>query len=455
VAYHILEGVRIVDLTMVYAGPVATKIMVELGAEVIKIESIQRADVFTRANVYPDNEPGDDPWNRGSNFHALNAGKKGISLNMGDQRGREIFKRLVAVADAVIENYSPRVMDNWGLGYEELRKVKQDIVMVSLSGLGHTGPLRDSYMYVPGMEGMGGLTHLTGRPDAAPMLTGHAYGDWVAGANAAAALITALFYRQCTGRGQYVDVSGREGVACHLGDTIMDYTLNRHDPIRMGNDDPVAVPHGCYRCKGDDRWVNITVENDAQWVAMCRSAGHPEWIGDPRFANAHARRRSRKDLDLLIEAWTCNLENVDVMRRLQAVGVPAGAVSDMRDVSLDPHLDDRGFFYPIEHGPGVGLRPVPSQMPARFSGVESFVPERAPRFAEDDDYVLGTLLKMSPEEIQALASDKVVGGLPAFPRGRPTRTELIVQQGSGWFDPDYREELLRRYNPQRRTNLPY
>jgi crotonobetainyl-CoA:carnitine CoA-transferase CaiB-like acyl-CoA transferase len=446
VAYRILEGVRIVDLTMVYAGPVATKIMVELGAEVIKIESIQRADVFTRANVYPDNEPGDDPWNRGSNFHALNAGKKGISLNMGDQRGRDIFKRLVAVADAVVENYSPRVMDSWGLGYEELRKVKPDIVMVSLSGLGHTGPLRDSYMYVPGMEGMGGLTHMTGRPDSAPMLTGHAYGDWVGGANAAAALITALFYRQCTGQGQFVDVSGREAVASHLGDRIMEFTLNRHDPIRAANDDPLASPNGCYRCKGDDRWVNITVQNDAQWAAMCRAAGHTEWTEDPRFATTGARRRDRDGLDALIEAWTRGLDNADVMRRLQAVRVPAGAVLDMKGVSLDPHLNARGFFYPVEHGPGVGLRPVPSQMPAKFSGIVNFVPKRAPRFAEDDDYVYGSILKMSSQEIQALSADKIIGGVPSFPRGRPTRTDLIKQQGSGWFDPDYQAEIQGRYN---------
>ena len=444
-AYRILDGVRIIDMTMVYAGPVATKIMAELGAEVIKVESIQRADVFTRANVYPENEPGDDPWNRGSNFHTLNAGKKGISLNMGDQRGRNIFKRLVALADAVVENYSPRVMDQWGLGYEELRKVKPDIVMVSLSGLGHTGPLRDSYMYVPGMEGMGGLTHLTGQPDAAPMLTGHAYGDWVGGANAAAALMTALFFRQCTGRGQYVDVSGREAVACHLGDRIMDYTLNGRDPIRTGNDDPVAVPHGCYRCKGDDRWVNIAVQNDAQWVAMCRAAGNPEWAQDGRFATAAARRTNREALDRVIEGWTCNLENVEVMRILQAVRVPAGAVLDMKGVSLDRHLHERGFFYSIEHGPGVGVRPVPSQIPAKFSGIDGFVPKRAPRFAEDDDYVYSGLLKMSPEEIQKLTEDQVIGGLPSFPRGRPTRKDLIGQQGSGWFDPNYSDEIRRRY----------
>jgi crotonobetainyl-CoA:carnitine CoA-transferase CaiB-like acyl-CoA transferase len=444
-AYRLLDGIRIIDLTMVFAGPVATKIMAELGAEVIKIESIQHADVFTRGNVYPDNMPGDDPWDRGSNFHALNAGKKGISLNMGDPRGRDIFKRLVAISDAVVENYSPRVMENWGLGYETLRQVKPNVIMVSMSGLGHTGPLRDFYMYVPGMEGMSGLTHTTGYPDAPPLLTGHAHGDWVTGANAAAALMTALFYRQRTGQGQYVDVSGREAVACHLGDIIMEYTLNGRDPQRTGNDDPSAAPHGCYRCQGDDRWVNIAVETHEQWLALCQTAGHPEWAVDARFASAEARRRNAAQLDAVIETWTSRLDNREAMGLLQSAGVPAGAVLDMRGASLDPHLHDRGFFYPIDHGPGTGVRPVGSQIPAKFAGVDSFTPKRAPRFAEDNAHVFGSLLKMTPEEIESLARDKVIGGPPSFPRGRPTRTDLIEQQQSGWFDPHYREELRKRY----------
>ena len=444
-AYRLLDGIRIIDLTMVFAGPVATRILADLGAEVIKIESIPRPDTFTRGNVFPDNVPGDDPWNHGSNFHALNAGKKGISLNLGDERGRGIFKRLVAISDAVVENYSPRVMDNWGLGYEELSKVKSDVIMVSMSGLGHYGPLRDFYMYVPGMEGMSGLTYATGRPDAPPLLTGHAYGDWVTGANAAAALLTALFHRQRTGRGQYVDVSGREAVACHLGDVIMEYTLNGRDPPRTGNRD-AAAPHGCYRCQGDDRWVNIAVDNDAEWAALCRAAGHPEWTGDARFATADLRRHHADELDRMIEDWTSGLQHLEAMRILQAAGVPAGAVLDMRGVNLDPHLHERGFFHAVDHGPGVGVRPVPSQLPAKFSGVPSFVPKRAPRFAEDDGYVFGSLLGMSPEEMEALARDKVIGGPPSFPRARPTRTDLIEQQGSGWFDADYRVALQKRYD---------
>jgi crotonobetainyl-CoA:carnitine CoA-transferase CaiB-like acyl-CoA transferase len=339
-------------------------------------------------------------------------------------------------------------MDNLGLGYEQLKKVKPDIVMVSLSGLGHYGPLRDFYMYVPGMEGMGGLTYATGQPDSPPLLTGHAYGDWVAGVNAAAALMTALFYRQTTGTGQYVDLSGREAVACHLGDLIMEYTLNGSDSERAGNSDRLAAPHGCYRCLGDDGWVNIAVESEDQWHALCSAAGHVEWAADPRFASVADRRRNSAELDNRIEEWTVHLDHLEVMRRLQAVGVPAGAVLDMRGVNLDPHLHSRGFFYAVDHGPGIGRRPIGSQIPAKFGGVESFVPKRAPRFAEDDSYVFASLLGMSEAEMESLARDKIIGGPPQFPRGRPTRLDLFQQQQSAVLDPGYQEELRKRYESQ-------
>jgi len=442
-AFALLEGIRVLDLTMVFAGPVSTKILAELGAEIIKIESTQRADTFTRANVYPENVPGEDNWNRGSNFHTLNAGKYGISLNLGDERGREIFKRLVRISDVVIENYSPRVMEHWHLGYEELKKVKPDIIMGSLSGLGHYGPLRDFYMYVPGMEGMSGLTHNTGSPDHAPLLTGHAYGDWVGGVNATAALMAALFYRQQTGKGQYVDISGREAVACHVGDLIMDYTLNNRERSRAGNRSDNAAPHGCYRCKSDDAWVNIAVENEEQWQSFCQATGHPEWASDPKYDSLQKRKQNEDVLDGMVEAWTGQLERFEVMGILQKAGIPSGVVLNMRDLHVNPHLVSRGFFQVIDHGDGVGKRPIARQIPVKIDGSVGSALKRAPRFGEDDEYVFGKLLEMPKTEMEELAGAQVIGGAPSFPKGRPTRTELIQQQGSGWFDPDYLSELRR------------
>jgi crotonobetainyl-CoA:carnitine CoA-transferase CaiB-like acyl-CoA transferase len=367
-AHKLLNGVRIIDLTMVFAGPVATKIMAELGADVIKIESAQRADVFTRANIYPENEPGDDPWNRGCLFHSLNAGKRAISLNLGIEKGREIFEQLVKISDAVIENFSPRVMENWGLNYEKLKKINPRIVMVSISGLGHYGPLKDYYMYVPGMEGMSGLTHNTGYPEEPPLLSGCAYGDWVTGASAAMALITALYRQRNTGKGQYVDISGREATICHLGDIIMDYTLNKRNRSRMGNKQHGFAPHGCYSCKGDDEWVTLCVENNEQWRRLLKVMGKPELLKEEKFASMQSRWENQPQLDDLIENWTKERDKFEIMEILQKSRIPAGAVLNMKEVNLSSHLKKRGFFQIIDHGEGVGKRPIPGQIPGRFTG---------------------------------------------------------------------------------------
>ncbi len=444
-AYKVLDGIRIIDLTMVFAGPVATKIMAELGAEVIKIESGQRADVFTRANVYPENKPGDDPWNRGCLFHSLNMGKKAISLNLASEKGRQIFKQLVKISDAVIESFSPRVMTNWGLDYEQLKKVNPRIIMVSISGLGHSGPLKDFYMYVPGMEGMSGLMYVTGYPDEPPLLSGFAYGDWVAGANAAMALITALFHQKATGEGQYVDISGREANICHLGDVVMDYILNKRDRGRMGNRHLRCAPHGCYRCKGGDEWVAIAVETDSQWKRFVRAIDQPEALKRRMFASRQGRLDNQAELDSLIEQWTIRQEKVAIMETLQKLRIPAGAVLNMKEVNLNPHLKKRGFFQLVDHGEGIGKRPLPSQIPVKFRGVKKFDLTRAPRFGEHTDCILGSLLGMSARALKRLEKEGVIARTPAFPPGRPTRLDLLEKQQAGSIDPGYLTELTKHY----------
>ncbi|MFC1870120.1 CaiB/BaiF CoA transferase family protein [Chloroflexota bacterium] len=443
--YKLLDGIRVLDLTMVFAGPISSKMLAALGAEVIKIESASRSDVFTRANVYPENEPGEEPWNRGSIFHSLNAGKRGISLNLGSEKGREIFKRLVELSDVVMENFSPRVMENWGLGYEELRKLRPDLIMVSMSGLGHYGPLRDYYMLMSGMEGMSGLTHITGHPNEPPLISGHAYGDWMLGTTGAATLLVALYHRKKTGRGQYIDVAGREAAICQIGEVIMDYTLNGREQTRVGNHHSSAAPHGCYRCQGSDNWVNIAVENDEQWMMFCQAIGNPAWTNEERFGDALNRWKNRKELDRLVEEWTSQHEHYEAMKILQKAGVPSGAVLNMKEIHLDPHLVERGFFEVIDHGRGIGKRPIAQQIPAKFSGIESFVPERAPIFGQDNEYVFCDLLRMSKEEMSKLEEEKVIGGTPAFPPGRPTRVDFIKKQEAGCFDPDYLGELRKEY----------
>ena len=444
-AYKVLNGIRIIDLTMVFAGPVATKILAELGAEIIKIESWQRADVFTRANVYPENNPGDDPWNRGCLFHSLNMGKQAISLNMATEKGREIFKELVKISDVVIENFSPRVMTNWGLDYEQLKKVNPRIIMVSISGLGHSGPLKDYYMYVPGMEGMSGLTYVTGYPDEPPLLSGCAYGDWVTGANAAMALITALFHQRVTGEGQYVDVSGRESTICHVGDIVMDYILNKRDRGRMGNKHPRWAPHGCYRCRGEDNWIAIAVQTDGQWKRFLREAHEPETLRKRAFASGQGRLDHSAELDCLIEEWTMHHDKLEVMDTLQKLRIPVGVVFNMKEINLNPHLKKRGFFKLVDQGTDIGNRPLPSQIPVKLQGVKKFDLKRAPQFGEHTEYVLGSLLGMSAQALAQLEQERVIARTPAFPLGRPTRLDLLTKQQAGSIDPDYLDELTKHY----------
>ena len=444
-AYKLLEGIRVLDLTMVFAGPVSSRILASLGAEVIKIESYVRPDVFTRGNVYPENDPGTEPWNRGSLFHSLNAGKLGITLNLGSEKGRDIFKKLVKISDVVMENYSPRVMENWGLGYEELKKIKPDIIMASMSGLGHTGPLHDFYMYVPGMEGMSGLTHMTGYPDEPPMLSGFSYGDWTSGATSSAAIMTALFHKKSTGQGQFIDLAGREALISNVGNIIMDFTLNHRVQSRMGNDQPYSAPHGCYRCNGDDNWINIAVENEEQWTSFCGVIGETDWCKQEKFGNSLSRWKNRSELDTLVEDWTMKQDKFKITEKLQKAGVPAGAVLNMKEVNLNSHLIERGFFNIIEHGEGIGKRPIPNQIPAKFNNIDSFVPERAPKFGQDNNYVFGELLGISKEELIALEGEKVIGGAPSFPPGRPTRLNLIQAQDAGQLDRNYIKELREKY----------
>jgi crotonobetainyl-CoA:carnitine CoA-transferase CaiB-like acyl-CoA transferase len=447
-AYKILDGIRIIDLTMVFAGPVATKILAELGAEVIKIESWQRPDVFTRANVYPENSPGDDPWNRGCLFHTLNAGKRAISLNMATEKGRAIFRKLLKISDAVIENFSPRVMTNWGLDYKRIKRVNPRIIMVSVSGLGHYGPLKDYYMYVPGMEGMSGLTHNTGDPEEPPLLSGFAYGDWVTGANAAMALITALFHQKITDKGQYVDVSGREATICHIGDIVMDYILNKRDQKRSGNRRQGCAPHGCYRCKGDDEWIAVAIETDDQWKRFVAGIKEPKALKNPVFASRQGRLDRQSELDCLIEQWTMQRDKFAIMGTLQKLRIPAGAALNMKEVNLNPHLKKRGFFQIIEHGQGIGKRPLPSQIPAKFDGFKKYDLTRAPKFGADTEYVLGSLLGMSGRDLARLEQEKVISKIPDFPPGRPMRLDLLEKQEAGCIDPDYLDELKKHFGAE-------
>jgi crotonobetainyl-CoA:carnitine CoA-transferase CaiB-like acyl-CoA transferase len=441
----LMEGVRVIDLTMAYAGPTGTRVWADMGAEVIKVESEQRIDMPTRVLMFPDNEPGEEPWNRGGYFHRLNVNKYGITLNLNDPKGVEIFKRLVKISDVVAENFSPRTMGNFGLDYEALKKIKPDIIMVSMSGFGNTGPERDYVAYVPVMEAAG-LTSITGFNDLMPMGTGTGYGDWMLGMAGAASVLTALYYRRRTGKGQHIDVAGREAVVTHIGEAVLDYTMNGRVWGRMGNRHPSMAPHSCYRCKDKEEQIAIAVSNDEEWQALCKAMGDPPWTKDERFSTSLGRWQNQDELDSLIEEWTRQHGHYEAMHILQQAGVPAGAVLNSKGVLLNPHLIERGFFPVIEHHPDVGKRPHPMQMPAKFSESWGGPLKPAPRVGEHNEYILGELLGMSKEEIASLKEERVIGTSPSV---RVTwgkmPLDLLAETGAFIVDWDYLSELSSAY----------
>ena len=388
-----LRGVRVVDFTWIHAGPSATRVLSDQGAEVIKVESGTALAVIggpaslTRRGV--------------GSRHNWNAGKLSISLNMKTPQAVDIAKRLVAASDVVAENFSGRVMPGWGMDYESLRRVKPDIIMLSMSGLGRTGPWKEYVSYGQTLQAWCGLTYLTGFPGEDPCGPASAYSDATAGMAGAQAVLLALIHRARTGEGQWIDLSQLEALSSIMGSLYLELSANGREGVvaRTGNRLPHGggAPHGAYRCIGEDCWVAITVFTDGQWEAFRQAAGDPDWARDDRFATTDGRERHADDLDRLVESWTATLSPEEAMERLQAVGVPAGVVQSGPDLASDPHLRERGFFrsVPDAQGEPQTIEGAPYKLSRTPGGAQ----RAAPGFGEHQDYVLRDILGMSDDEL--------------------------------------------------------
>ncbi len=442
-----LSGVTVLDLTMVYAGPTCTRILADLGAEVIKVEGLRRFDVV-RNLVVADNNSADDYWNHAAYFHFRNGGKKSVTLDFNDPEGLALFKRLVEQADVVAESFSPHVMDKWGLDYEPLRKIRPDVIMISLSGYGQSGPWRDYVAYGMGLEPASGISSITGYRDGPPIRSGISFTDPYTGVVGAGAVLSALAYRRRTGKGQYIDLSEHEAAIPVAGYALMDYVMNGRVAERTGNRSPWFAPQGCYPCAGDDNWRVVTVRNDAEWQAFCRTAGRPEWAEDPRFADVLGRFRRHDELDALIASWSQEQDKTEAMHRLQAAGIIAAAVLNPKETLFDPHLRDRGFYDRVEQ-PDVGPRPVPKQMGARFSAFETQSARPAPELGQHNREVLGGLLGLGDDELARLEAQGVIGETPVvMPSIEIMRMFVqwpVTTFGQmGWvsaLEPDYKTQL--------------
>jgi benzylsuccinate CoA-transferase BbsF subunit len=398
-----LSGVRIADFTWVWAGPFATVQLAHLGAEVIRIETQQRVCVTRRIPPFAEGQPG---VNRSGYYNQYNQGKESIFLNLKDPQALEIAKKLVAASDVVSENFAAGVMDKMGLGYEVMRKIKSDIIMISMSGYGAVGPESPYVSYGPAQAPLSGLSSLTGFADFPPMHVGFSYGDPNGGLHGAFAVLAALMHRARTGEGQYIDLSQWESSIAIIGEGMMAYTMNGTPPSRIGNRDPHMSPHGLFHCQGEDRWVSIVVASEEEWQRFCQGVGQPGLAIDPRFSSLEARKKNEDALEALITTWTEMLTAEEVTQKLQAVGVAAFPAVTNKELAEDPHLQNRGFFVELPH-PEVGVRRH-AGVPWIFSDMPCQVRRPAPCAGQDTDDVLRRVLGYSPDEIAAFRAKGVL-----------------------------------------------
>jgi crotonobetainyl-CoA:carnitine CoA-transferase CaiB-like acyl-CoA transferase len=399
-----LEGIRVADFTWVWAGPFCALHLAHLGAEVIKIESRKHPDAARRLPYYPkDMEPG---LNRSALFNQWGQGKKSLQLNLTTAKGIAIAKELVRKSDVVVQNFATGVMDKMGLGYEELRKIKPDIIMASISGYGHTGPQRKYMGYGPAIPPLTGLSSVTGYEGGPPEEVGMAYGDPTSGIHAAFGICAALAARQRTGRGQHIEVSLWESVAALVPEGWMEYAMNGTQPPRRGNRDPWMAPHNCFRCAGEDEWVTIACGTDAEWQALCQAIGQPRLAEDARFRTAQARKANEDTLDEILTSWTSARQKWDVTYTLQAVGVAAFPSMSGKNLVEDPQLNARGFFSRLAH-PEVGVR-THMGMPWRLTHAPNGVRAPAPLFGQDTEQVMRDVLGYATSEIAALKEQQVL-----------------------------------------------
>jgi crotonobetainyl-CoA:carnitine CoA-transferase CaiB-like acyl-CoA transferase len=398
-----LAGVKVVAFEIALAGPMTTSILASYGAEVIKVESRTRIDWMRQIGPFIG---GERKSNEGSVCYLVpNAGKFDLSLDLKHPRAMEVMTRLVEWADVVAENFAGGVITRLGLGYEELRKIKPDIIMLSSSIYGQTG----SFAQVPGygaiLTALTGLSHLTGFPDQLPQAPGFAITDFIAPRINVLAIVAALEYRRRTGKGQYIDTSQMETIIPLLTPVLLEYGVNGKEASRMGNRSTRAAPHGVYQCKGNDRWCAIAVFIDEEWQQFCQVINNPAWTEALEFSTLTERVKNAEKLDALVEEWTINYTPEEVMKLMQDAGVAAGVVQCGQDLDNDPQLKRQSFFQKFDH-PGLGGFSY-SGMPAQLSKTPYEV-KRAPFLGEHTEYICTQVLGFSDKEFVQLVADRVL-----------------------------------------------
>lgn len=392
-----LVGVRIVDLTHDWAGPHATRVLADFGAEVVKIEYLRRLDGMRGAFKE------DRAYDRHPRWKEINRNKLSITLDLKTPKGLRAVLDLVRISDVVVESSRVGVMEKLGLGYDALKEAKPDIIMARMSPFGQDGPEARYAGYGGCLEPLSGVQVLTGYDEWSPPRRVREV-DVTNGILGACAIMTALFHRRRTGRGQVIDLSQLETAAGGLiGEQLLEFAANGTAPSRIGNRHRQFAPRGCYRCSGDDRWLAIAVHNDDEWRRLCEVVQRPALAFDCRFADAASRVRNHDEIDRIIEAWSQGRSQYEAMHLLQRSGVRAGAVLDARDLCSDPHLAERGFVHTASDGTE---HPFPG-LPFRLSEGRGEIRRRGPDLGEHNEEVLCGLLGWSPEEVDPISPDDI------------------------------------------------
>ncbi len=390
---QVFEDVKIADFGWVMVLPATIKYLADHGAQVVRIESSQRVDPCRTSGPFKDDIPG---LNRTPHFAVMNNNKYGITLNLKNAGGIEIARRIVAWADIVAEGFTPGTMSRLGLGYEQLKQIKPDIIMLSTCNLGQTGPYASQPGYGVQLAGYAGFSHLTGWPDREPSVPYGAYTDMTTPPMGAIALIAVLDYRRRTGKGQHIDLSQYEVGLQYLAPVLLDYSVNGRITERAGNQCSYAAPHGAYPCLGEDRWCAIAVFDDEEWYRLCQAMGNPDWSRDPGLATLQGRKENEQHLDSLISSWTGNYTAEEIMGKLQSVGVAAGVVHTCEDLYNDPQLKFRQHFQELEH-PEIGKHYYESPS-FKLSRTPSKLSMPGPSLGQHNEFVCTQILGMSDPE---------------------------------------------------------
>ena len=424
-----LKNYRVLDLSRIWAGPYCTKLFADMGAEIIKMESLSvydshRGPVSPARGIaaYPDGEPGEEPWNRNGWFNCRHMSKYGITLELTKDEGRRVFERLVSISDVLIENFRQGSLERLGYTYQELRKHRPDLIYVSMPAFGNTGPWKGYLGYGIGQEQLSGMAHLTGYRGEGPMKSGINHGDPITGSHAAGVLMAALRHRRRTGKGMFIDVSQQESSVALMGPEVLAYQMTGREPERRGNRSGWYAPANSYPCAGEDRWVTIAATNQEQWRNLAQliegareGAGEvPGLAGDPRFATSEKRAENHDELDRIISEWTIHQEAYDVAHKLQKVGVPAAPVLRGPDLLADPHYKDRGTFVTVNH-PQVGPKQYPG-IPWKMSATPGRVRWPSPTLGQHNREVYGELLGLTGPEIDQLEQTGIIGTKPTGSR---------------------------------------